>query len=300
MPGATPDGSGFDERRVTGTGGVGLAVRTTGLDGTAEPVLLVHGLSSNARLWDGVADELAALGHPVAAVDQRGHGRSDKPDDGYDWATLTDDLLAVADDLGWRRPVVAVGQSWGGNVIVELAARHPDRLVAGVLIDGGTIELSTQFADWPTCEAALTPPALSGLPVERLEEMLRLHHPDWPEQGIAGTLGNVEVLPDGAVRPWLSLEHHLTILRGMWDHHPPKRWPEVTVPVLIVPAGDPSGAPARFDTAKRASVAEAEAGLATSATVWIDGDHDLHAQHPATVASLVHAAADGTAFGADR
>ena len=44
--------------------------------GAAHPVLLVHGLSSNARLWDGVSEHLAAAGHPVVAVDLRGHGAS--------------------------------------------------------------------------------------------------------------------------------------------------------------------------------------------------------------------------------
>ena len=51
------------------------------------PFLLVHGLSSNARTWDGVAAELSAAGHPVVAIDQRGHGRSEKPpiSAGYDF-----------------------------------------------------------------------------------------------------------------------------------------------------------------------------------------------------------------------
>lgn len=150
-------------RPAAGAGGCGGGAK----DGRAgRPVLAVHGLASNARLWDGVASALVADGHPVAAVDQRGHGLSDKPANGYDFATLTSDLVAVADHLGWvgaRRPVVA-GQSWGANVAVELAARHPDRVAALVLVDGGTIELSGRFADWPTCEAALTPPPLDGTP----------------------------------------------------------------------------------------------------------------------------------------
>ena len=273
-----------------------MAVRLRHPEGRATPVLLVHGLSSNARLWDGAGEELAALGHPVAAVDQRGHGRSDKPDDGYDFATLTSDLVAVLDDLGWEGPVLAAGQSWGGNVVLELAARHPGRLAAIALVDGGVIELATRFADWPTCEAALTPPALEGRPAAGIERMVRAQHPDWPETGITGTLANLEVLADGTVRPWLSLPHHLTILRGLWEHHPSDRYPEIEVPVLVIPAGDPSAKPARFDVAKRQEVSAAEAGLARCASRWIDGDHDLHAQHPALVAALLHAGADGTIF----
>src|SRR4051794_24671205 len=104
-----------------------LSLHVIQRDGDDEevPFLLVHGLSSNARLWDGVGERLQQLGHSSASVDQRGHGRSGKPDSGYDFETVTDDLAAVIKSLGWDRPVV-VGQSWGGNVVLELAYRFPD------------------------------------------------------------------------------------------------------------------------------------------------------------------------------
>ncbi len=285
------------ELRLAATGGVTLAVRTWDLGAGGVPVLAVHGLASNARLWDGVAAELADRGHPVAAVDQRGHGRSEKPDDGYDFGTLTADLLAVLGGLGWEgRRVLAAGQSWGGNVVVELAARHPDALVAAVLVDGGTIELSSSFADWPTAEAALTPPQFAGTPVADFEAMLRRSHPDWPEAGIQGALSNVEVLPDGTVRPWLTLPRHLSILRHLWAHHPIETMAGIEVPVLIVPAGRPEGRASRHEVAKREATRVALAALATGAVRWVEGDHDLHAQHPALIAELLGAAADGSVF----
>ena len=70
------------------------------------PFVLVHGLASNARLWDGVARHLTDLGHPVVAVDQRGHGQSSKPDDGFDMATVAHDLELLIGSLGFDRPVV--------------------------------------------------------------------------------------------------------------------------------------------------------------------------------------------------
>jgi pimeloyl-ACP methyl ester carboxylesterase len=179
--------------RVPVDDGVELSVLAWSLDGPAAPVALVHGLASNARLWDGVAPELAARGHPVVALDQRGHGLSSKPSGGYDFARLSLDLLEVFSRLGWsgeRAPVVA-GQSWGGNVALDLAAHHPRSLSGLVLVDGGTIELSPRFADWPTCEAALAPPPLAGTPFEDFERLVRAAHPGWPEAGIQGTLANV-------------------------------------------------------------------------------------------------------------
>src|SRR5205823_8203799 len=80
---------------------------------SAVPFVLVHGLASNARMWDGVGARLAELGHPSTALDQRGHGQSDKPDTGYDFTTITDDLATVIKSLGYDRPVIA-GQSRGG------------------------------------------------------------------------------------------------------------------------------------------------------------------------------------------
>ncbi|MGH9077037.1 MAG: alpha/beta fold hydrolase [Acidimicrobiales bacterium] len=300
-----------------------LHVRARALDNTGPPVLLVHGLSSNARLWDGVAEHLERLGHPVAALDQRGHGRSDKPDGGYDFATLCTDLVAVERDLGWtpgseRRPLVA-GQSWGGNVVLELAIRHPGSARALALVDGGTIEMADRFAGWPAARAALSPPALDRLGARSFEAMLRRAHPDWPPAGIEGTLGNVEILADGTIAPWLSRQHHLAILAGLWEHRPSRRYPLVDVPVLVLMAGAPpewgSGVPAgpagaegvgaegvgaegvgaqmRFKVSEARRAAE---GLSSSVVWWMRGDHDLHAHHPAEVADLLHRAADLSLF----
>jgi pimeloyl-ACP methyl ester carboxylesterase len=113
-------------------------------------VLLVHGLSSNARLWDGVAAHLADAGHPVVAVDLRGHGASaaiadEEPDP---TVAAVHDLAAVCVDLGWAAPVVA-GQSWGGNVVLQLAGERPLHGLA--LVDGGG-------CTWPTVSPRSTTP----------------------------------------------------------------------------------------------------------------------------------------------
>src|SRR3989440_6867696 len=118
------------DARVRVAQGVFLHVRRW--PGEKRPFLLVHGLSSNARLWDGVAAELSAAGHAVHAVDLRSHGDSDAPPDGYDTATAAEDVAALG-----LTGVVAVGESWGGSVVVTLAAKHPEGGTALALIDGG-------------------------------------------------------------------------------------------------------------------------------------------------------------------
>jgi pimeloyl-ACP methyl ester carboxylesterase len=254
-------------------------------DAATAPFLLVHGLASNARLWDGVADRLADLGHPVAAVDQRGHGRSDKPDTGYDFETVAADLVAVAEALGFERPV-AVGQSWGGNVVVELAHHHPGATRGVACVDGGFIELADRFPDWEACRAALTPPPLDGTPLHVIERSIRAAHPDWSDRAIAGALANFEVRPDGTVAPWLTLDRHLLILRELYAHRPSRVFPVLAVPVLLVPAD--TGAVAWADDKKQA-VAHAEAAARRLRTRWVSpACHDVHAQFPETVAALLH------------
>ncbi len=245
--------------------------------------LLVHGLASNARLWDGVAAALTELGHPVATVDLRGHGRSSKPDGPYDVPTVADDLVALILRLGLDRPVVA-GQSWGGNVVLELAARHPAAVRAVVCVDGGWLEPSAAFPDWEACRRALAPPRLVGRHLAEVEAYIRSAHPDWPEAGIRGTLANFEIRDDGTIAPWLTYERHLEVLRGLWDHHPRERYPAVAVPVLLVPADDGASARSRR---KREEVEAARAALPRAAVHWFPGDHDIHAQRPVELADVM-------------
>lgn len=261
--------------------GVVLSVRRW--DGASDrvPFLLVHGLASNLHLWDGVGEALSGRGHPVAALDQRGHGTSAKPDDGYDFTTLTDDLVAAIEALGLDVPVV-VGQSMGANVAVELAWRCPGRVRGVACIDGGWIELHRSFPEWESCAAALAPPPLAGRPLAAIAAMVREHHPDWPEAGIQATLACFEHRSDGTVAPWLTAERHLALLRALWEHRPSARFGEIPVPVLLVPAGEASAA-----GECRERVEAAAAALARSEVHWMAGDHDLHAQHPEAVAALL-------------
>jgi len=259
----------------------------------AAPFLLVHGLASNARTWDGVAASLVATGHPVVSVDLRGHGRSSKPDGPYDVPTVADDLAVLIERLGIDRPVVA-GQSWGGNVVLELAARHPDAVRGIVCVDGGWLELSRAFTDWDACRAALAPPRLAGRRFEEIDGYIRSAHRDWPDVGIRGTLANFEVRPDGTIAPWLTFEHHIAVLRGLWEHHPAERYAGLAVPVLLVPV---DGGETDGTRRKRGEVERAAAMIPKTRVHWFTGDHDIHAQHPDELATVMHEAAVDGFFG---
>ncbi len=295
----------METRWVPVSEGVGLAVDTwdppvapqPAASGPAVPeatttFVLVHGLASNARMWDGVAGRVVAAGHRAITVDLRGHGRSSKPDGPYDVATVAGDLAALVDRLQIGRPLL-VGQSWGGNVVLELAAAHPGLARGLVCVDGGWLELAASFPDWEACAEALAPPRLAGMRRDAVESHLRGAHPDWPETGIAGALGNFDIRADGTVAPWLSFERHMTVLRGMWDHHPADRYPDVGAPVLLIPAD--TGDASRTDT-KRAAVEAALRSLPQARSHWFTGDHDIHAQHPAELVDVMLACVDDGFF----
>ena len=103
------------------------------IGGDGPPLLLVHGWPQNWYAWRLVMPALAR-DFEVIAPDQRGIGLSDKPDSGYDPATLANDLVALMDALGHERFAV-VGTDTGLPIAYALAADHPDRVERVVLAE---------------------------------------------------------------------------------------------------------------------------------------------------------------------
>lgn len=266
-------------------GDIALSVRDW--PGSEPAFILLHGLASNSLLWAGVAERLATLGHRALAVDQRGHGLSDKPDGSYDFATFVADLHQLIAALGLTEPPVLAGQSWGGNVVLAFGAEHPTAARGLAFIDGGFLNVRASLGDdWEAVADRLRPPQLYGIRPEHLRERIRAGHPDWSPESIEAVLGNFATLPDGGLRANLTLERHMQIVRALWEQDPTTLYARVTAPVLICPAErGPAGDQARAER----MVAVAEAGLARNRTVWFaDTDHDIHAHRPGELAELLH------------
>ncbi len=267
-----------------------LAVRNQQLHirqwpGALRTVVLVHGLASNCMTWEATASALSSAGHAVVSVDQRGHGRSSKPEGGYGFDDVTGDLHALIQQLGLDRPIVA-GQSWGGNVVLDFAARHPAAVSGIVLVDGGFIDLQAKpGATWESISLQLTPPALAGIPRAAMQARMQLVHANWSAAGVQHQLANFETLADGTIRPWLTLERHMLILRALWEQRVGKIYPQVTAPVLLLAAEEVSR---ERLVQKRAEVAAASALLRSCQVHWFsDTDHDIHVQRPHETAALI-------------
>lgn len=244
--------------------------------------LLVHGLASNARLWDGVAIGLNTAGHTAVSVDLRGHGVSAKPDDGYDFATMAADLAGLIDGQ-MTPPVVLAGQSMGGNLVVEVAARYPHLVSGLVCVDGGFVDLRAAWPDWEIARDVLTPPPLAHLRSETLSSRAGEMFPGWPEAGVKAQLANLEIQHDGHVTRRLALESHLQILRSMWEQSPSEVASKVKTPVLVLVAEDGPGP-------HQAQVDNFVESLAEARVHRMTGHHDLHAQQPDEVVRIIEKA----------
>jgi len=259
--------------------------------GSGTPVVLLHGLASNARIWDLTAPLLAQR-FRVLALDQRGHGLSDKPD-GYDFPSISGDLAAFIEALGLERPGL-VGHSWGGNVALQFAADHPDAVAWLALVDGGFLEISAfEGMTWERVQQVMAPPPLDGMKLSVLLQGAR-SWPDlkevWSDEVQAILLANFQVDDDETVHPRLSRENHLKILRSLWEQRPSELWAGLRCPLLLVPAARQNADPrsGMWMEAKRKAIAVAEEGVPGLRVVWMeDTIHDVPLQRPAALAGAI-------------
>ncbi|MEX0683490.1 MAG: alpha/beta hydrolase, partial [Dehalococcoidia bacterium] len=211
--------------------GRGLRLHYRDWGGDGPPLILLHGLSSGSRIWDWTAPLLAQR-FRVIALDQRSHGLSDAPDDGYGFDDVTADLDAFIEALGLERPALA-GHSWGASVALTYAVAHPARAV--VLIDGGVIELSSR-GTWEDAEARMRPPDIDGTPVETFLGFMR-RWPNlqdmWKEDLPDMVLSNFEVRDDKVYRR-LAIPNHMKIARAIFDLKPSELLPEIACPLMII------------------------------------------------------------------
>jgi pimeloyl-ACP methyl ester carboxylesterase len=263
--------------------GDGVTLRARDWGGGGQPVVLLHGLASNARIWDGVAPRLVGAGLRVVALDLRGHGESEQPDDGYDFASVGRDLEAALAGLELEHPVL-VGHSWGAHVALQYTAERPGALAGLVMVDGG-LRSAAELAG-PTREDTrrrLAPPRFA-VPLD-----------DWLARAgrfDAGGSGGqrwvrdflragVEVDDRGVARSRFRFDNHLQVIDALHDQRPAALYPLVDCPVLLCPADD--GEPAE---AKAAAVGRAFDLLPSASVTWFeDTKHDIPLQRPAELAA---------------
>ena len=119
-------------------------------EGSGDPALvLVHGFGCDHTNFEAQIRHFSPR-RRVVAVDLRGHGRSDGPDQEYTIEGYADDVAWLCQALGLVRPVLA-GHSMGGMVVATLAERHPDLPSGVAILDAAVVprpELVAPLAGW--------------------------------------------------------------------------------------------------------------------------------------------------------
>ncbi len=119
-------------------------------------MVCLHGLAGYAGEWEATAAGLAA-DHRLLALDQRGHGRSDRHPDETSREAFVADVAHLIDELDLA-PAVLIGQSMGGNTAFLTAARHPELVAALVVVEASPDEPAPDLSQrierwldrWPT------------------------------------------------------------------------------------------------------------------------------------------------------
>lgn len=117
--------------------------------GQGRPVVLLHGWSLNADLWDYQSWALANEGYRAIAYDRRGFGRSEQPWRGYDYDSFADDLADVMGALGADADATLVGFSMGSGEVARFMSRHAGHGVAKAVLVGSVVPLLLKADDNP-------------------------------------------------------------------------------------------------------------------------------------------------------
>jgi pimeloyl-ACP methyl ester carboxylesterase len=145
-------------------GGVTLSGEESG---AGPAVLLLHGLTATRRYVVMGSKLLERSGHRVIQYDARAHGHSSPAPEpsAYDYELLAEDALAVLDDRGVERAVIA-GASMGAHTLLTLALSHPER-VAGIVVitpaySGDPAREQTRLERWDRLSAGLRSGGIDG------------------------------------------------------------------------------------------------------------------------------------------
>jgi len=227
--------------------GVGLHYEESG---SGPPVLVIHGLASDAAAWSARREALAAAGWRAIAYDRRGYAASGAPEP-YAATTIqeqSEDAAALLAGLD-AAPALLVGEGFGALVVLELLVRRPELAVGAVLTDVSLFAFVAAATEALAAERAL------------LEDALR---EGGPAAAVRAWLG--EGAPDGVLARAGSWERgFFADYAGQASWSPSRReLREVAVPVVVVTG------PGSAAVATEAS--DAAAALIAGAVRLVDGD----------------------------
>ena len=246
--------------------------------GDGPPLLLLHGMSANARTWGRAAEALGTR-HRVIAVDLRGHGHSDSPAPGYGESDFVADAAGVIRQLGIGA-VDVIGHSFGGRIAMQLAGQNPERVRRLVLeeafgsgSDGITPEQEAQMRR--AGMAWMEPFRL--LPREEAIAQVGRQSPGWTREECEAFADgqrevSIDLLTDGAMGYTFDWRERLS---------------RIQCPTLVL-GGDPAASAFRPSGFDDAAAEEARGRLAHGTVVKIpNAGHMVHLDQPERFVEVV-------------
>jgi len=247
-------------------------------------VVLVHGLGSSCHIWDLTAPLLGGGQWRALALDQRGHGESDQPASGYDFASIAADLDGFMTALDVRESAVLVGHSWGASVVLHFGVAHPERTAGVVLVDGGTSSPGERWT-WAETESRLTPPDIDGELWSDLRARIARDNGAYVDprvEAVGRSLFHVDAA--GRVLRRFRIPNHMQVVRALWEQRPSELLPQLRCPVLLLPARRSADAP-ELRAARAAGVERALALQPRARVRWFEETvHDVPLQRPEELA----------------
>jgi pimeloyl-ACP methyl ester carboxylesterase len=237
----------MQEKRIK-TNQIELQIRDDEHEG--EAVIFLHFSGANRMMWQRALPWFEGKYHLVL-VDLRGHGKSDKPEGGYNIDNMARDIVEMMAQLGLRRAHI-VGSSLGAEVGLSLAANYPKRVIS-LVCEGAPMSEYGPYSTWEGSEADFEVHVTEELDTIRnrpetlypsLEVMVGKYQEAFEKHGLWNEWHEVMVrygayqLADGSWARLVRKPIMLNYLEGYFHCRFEDYYPKVKCPLLLIPDAD--------------------------------------------------------------
>ena len=218
--------------------------------GEGNAVVFAHAWALNSEMWAYQVPDFTDASLRCVTYDRRGHGRSDRPRDGYDYDTFADDLASLIERLDLRE-ITLIGHSLGCSEIIRYLSRHGDERVERLVLLAPTTPKLRKTVD--------NPDGLDERALAASAEALKHDVPGWCADNAPPFFGRTAVSP--GLTDWVIGQIVDTPLKVLLDTAAAiaaadfrDELPSVRVPTLILHGDLDASAPIRLTGEKTAAL----------------------------------------------